>query len=178
MTGLNKAEVRKEQIARSAERVFAEKGFHEATIADIARVAGVSEATIYEYFSNKEGLLFSIPLETTRRNYENASFHLKLIRGAANRLRAVIYLYLSFYQENPDYAAVVLLILNQNRKFRQTEAAQVISDGWREIIHYIKDGVASGEFRPDTNPLMVHAMIMGTIEHLAVSYTHLTLPTN
>jgi len=39
---------------KAAENIFAQKGFHEATISDIAKKAEVFEATIYDYFSSKE----------------------------------------------------------------------------------------------------------------------------
>jgi len=45
----------------AALRIFAEKGFQNATITEISKEAGVSEATIYEYFGTKEDLLFAIP---------------------------------------------------------------------------------------------------------------------
>ena len=47
-----KSEQRKEDILRGAERVFAEKGFREATISEIAKRGGISEATIYDYFAS------------------------------------------------------------------------------------------------------------------------------
>ena len=47
-------------ILKAAEKILAQKGFHEATISDIAKKAEVSEATIYDYFSSKEELLFSM----------------------------------------------------------------------------------------------------------------------
>ncbi|RJX28346.1 MAG: TetR/AcrR family transcriptional regulator, partial [Desulfarculus sp.] len=48
------------RILAAAERAFSEKGFAAATIAEIARLAGVAEGTIYEYFTNKQDLLMSI----------------------------------------------------------------------------------------------------------------------
>ncbi|MBI2845964.1 MAG: TetR/AcrR family transcriptional regulator [Chloroflexi bacterium] len=54
---------RKAQILRAALTVFARKGFRGATIAEIAKKAGVSEGTIYNYFRNKEDLLLSLPRE-------------------------------------------------------------------------------------------------------------------
>jgi len=61
MSSQGKANARKEQILKAAERIFAQKGFHEATVSEIAKEARVSEGTIYEHFSTKEGLLFTIP---------------------------------------------------------------------------------------------------------------------
>ena len=57
-------------ILKAAEKIFAQKGFHEATISDIAKKAEVSEATIYDYFSSKEELLFSTPAETIHQYQE------------------------------------------------------------------------------------------------------------
>ena len=51
---------KKEHILNAAAHVFAEKGFHAATIKDIARTAGVADGTIYNYFENKSGLLLSL----------------------------------------------------------------------------------------------------------------------
>jgi AcrR family transcriptional regulator len=51
---------REEQILSAAAIVFAEKGFHSTTIRDIAKRAGISDGTIYNYFDNKTSLLLGI----------------------------------------------------------------------------------------------------------------------
>jgi len=53
-------EARRAQILDAAATVFAERGFHHATTKEIARVAGVSEGTIYNYFDSKDDLLSGI----------------------------------------------------------------------------------------------------------------------
>jgi TetR/AcrR family fatty acid metabolism transcriptional regulator len=54
------AAVRREHLLDAATRVFAAKGFNGATIRDVARAAGVADGTIYNYFANKEALLFDV----------------------------------------------------------------------------------------------------------------------
>ena len=54
------AAVRREHILDAATRVFAARGFNGATIRDVARAAGVADGTIYNYFANKDALLFGI----------------------------------------------------------------------------------------------------------------------
>ncbi len=51
---------RRNQILDAATRVFAEKGFHPATIKDVAKAAGVADGTIYNYFENKTALIIGI----------------------------------------------------------------------------------------------------------------------
>jgi TetR/AcrR family fatty acid metabolism transcriptional regulator len=51
---------REERILDSAASVFAQKGFHQATIREIAEAADVADGTIYNYFDNKYDLLVAI----------------------------------------------------------------------------------------------------------------------
>lgn len=54
------AAARRKQILDAATQVFAEKGFHRATIKEIARVAGIADGTIYTYFASKTEVLLGI----------------------------------------------------------------------------------------------------------------------
>src|SRR5204863_9143433 len=51
--------VREGQILDVAGRVFAARGFHEASMDEIAEGAGISKPMIYSYFGSKEGLYFA-----------------------------------------------------------------------------------------------------------------------
>ncbi|MFH1057602.1 MAG: TetR/AcrR family transcriptional regulator, partial [Pseudomonadota bacterium] len=170
MSSPGKANTRKEQILKAAERIFARKGFHEATVAEIAKEARVSEGTIYEYFTTKEGLLFTIPEAFIAKAREQNLFHLRLIRGAAHRLRAIVYLYLYTWQENPDYAVINLLILKGNLNFRQTEGYRLIREGFRDITRIIEDGIANGEFRADIDPYVIRTVLMGAVDHATTNW--------
>jgi len=168
LTKEDRIEARKRGIREAAQRVFAQKGFHEATISEVAQEAGISEATIYEYFSSKEELLFSIPGETERRTKETLEFILAHVRGASNKIRCIIYHYLWLYENHLDYAALVMLILKHNRKFCETQAYQVVRERSRVVLRVVEEGIASGEFRAETNPYLVRSMILGTVEHLVI----------
>ena len=49
----------RETIARAARELFAERGYHETTLPEIAEAADVSTRTIFAYFPSKEDILFS-----------------------------------------------------------------------------------------------------------------------
>src|SRR5215470_7491445 len=53
-------EDRREQIIDAAMRVFAQKGYGNATNKDIAREAGITPGLIYYYFESKEALLYAL----------------------------------------------------------------------------------------------------------------------
>ena len=49
----------RELIADTARRLFAERGFENVTVAEIAREAEVAQATVFNYFPTKEDLFYS-----------------------------------------------------------------------------------------------------------------------
>jgi len=173
-----KSTARKEQILQAAERAFAQKGYQEATISDVAREAKVSEATIYEYFTSKEELLFLIPGATARRGKENLEYVLRFIRSSADKIRAYVYDHLNFYQNHPDYASVAMPILKPNRKFVETEAYKDVQELSRVLLQVIKEGMAGGEFRSGMDPYLIRSAILGTIEHLVIRQVLLGKPEN
>jgi len=114
--------------------------------------------------------LFSIPAQASQNLFETMAFHLKLIRGAGNKLRAIVYLLMDSYQSNPDFAGVLMLFLKHNKKFLDTSGHHVIKEGVRQITRVIEEGIESGEFREDLNPYLIRAMVLGTIEHLVTNW--------
>ena len=62
-----KAEAKRKLILDSAILIFAEKGYHYATIEAIAQEAGIAKGSIHAYFENKLDLLLSILLDFWRQ---------------------------------------------------------------------------------------------------------------
>lgn len=152
-------------IIDAALKVFGEKGYYNATISEIARTAGVSEATIYEYFGSKEDLLFAIPDEITSQAVDFLEAMSPYIKGAENKIRAIAYGYFNLYKDNPDYSSLVLLDLKHNRKFMEAEGYKAVKRSAGFMLKAIEEGIESGEFKEDIDPFLVRSMILGTIEH-------------
>jgi AcrR family transcriptional regulator len=55
-----KAEQTRQRIIDRALKLFAEKGFHETTMTDIAKAAGVATGLAYRYFRRKEDLVLAL----------------------------------------------------------------------------------------------------------------------
>ena len=51
---------KRDAILRAAIDTFAERGYFNAQVADVARAAGVAAGTVYLYFKSKDDLLVSI----------------------------------------------------------------------------------------------------------------------
>ncbi|MGZ6223492.1 MAG: helix-turn-helix domain-containing protein, partial [Syntrophales bacterium] len=49
-------QLRRTEIISQAERIFAAKGFHNTTMAEIANASGFATGTLYQFFEGKEAL--------------------------------------------------------------------------------------------------------------------------
>jgi TetR/AcrR family transcriptional regulator, fatty acid metabolism regulator protein len=170
MTENSKVKSRKDRIIEAALRIFAEKNFQETTIAEISKKAGVSEATVYEHFGTKEELLFAIPEKMTNESIAKAEVILPYIKGAEARIRAILQIYINLYETNPDYSAIILLQLTPSKRFRQTGAHETIRKAAHILLGCIREGIADGTFKPDTNPYLIRSILLGTIEHIFIQW--------
>jgi TetR/AcrR family transcriptional regulator, fatty acid metabolism regulator protein len=178
MTKISPKTARRDRILESALNIFAEKGFQDATISEISKAAGVSDATVYEYFNSKEELLFAIPGEITEEALRETEKILPFLRGVESKLRAIVQSYLTLYEKNPQYSALIVLHLKTNRNFLKTKAYEVIRAAARTLLSCIQEGIDDGTFRKDVDPYLVRSMILGTIEHVCTRMHLIGTPSN
>jgi AcrR family transcriptional regulator len=88
------AAVKREQILEAARLVFAEKGFHRATIKAIAARAGVADGTVYNFFENKNALILALMASFTNMDGREGDFNKLGAGGADSDLAAVLAAYL------------------------------------------------------------------------------------
>ncbi len=163
-------------IIEGALKVFGEKGYEETTISAISKAAKISDATIYEYFSSKEDVLFSIAMLYTKREGERIREIAHYIHCPREKIRVIIQAYLEFYEKNQLYTSVALLLLKGNRNFLKSEAYQHVRETAHSIVEAFKEGVEKGVFREDLDPYLVRNMILGFIEHLTTQWLLLERP--
>ncbi len=161
-------EARKDNIIESALKVFAEKGFADATMTDIAKKAGVSTPALYEYFKTKEDLLFAIPEKFMDEPIRHMEYVAPYLRGAEAKIRGIVQGYLTLYDNNPLYASLVMLELKTNRKFLKANAYGMVRKIAGGLTQVIEEGIKDGSFREDTDAFLIRSMILGTIEHLCI----------
>ncbi len=154
----------------AALRIFAEKSFPEATISEISKEAGVSDATVYEYFGTKEDLLFAIPEKISNETFEESESVLPFIKDVEGKLRAMMLSYVKLYEDNPHYSALVLLQLMSNKRFRQTAAHAAIRRSAHRLLDCIRGGIADGTFRADTDAYLIRSTLMGAVEHIFIHW--------
>ena len=149
----------------SAIRIFGEKGFQNATIAEIAKDAGIGDATIYEYFKNKEDLFFSIPVEKTIEFCQELDLHLQGITEPFSKIRKFIWYYLYHLKMNPAYARTLLLEMRVNRSLVETKVYSSFKQFTGKILEILQEGQQQGVVRKDVNLYVLRQLILGILEH-------------
>jgi AcrR family transcriptional regulator len=83
-------EQRHEQIFRAASRVFISRGYHAATVREIAGEAGLSLGSLYSYIRTKEDILYLVFERLTTALRESIRLALKGISDPAEQMRAAL----------------------------------------------------------------------------------------
>jgi Transcriptional regulator len=91
--------VRAEQLLDVADRLFAERGFHAASMDELARRAGVSKPVIYDHFGSKEQLFATCVRRTGEMLADRVARAVREESDPRARLRAGSIAYFRFLQD-------------------------------------------------------------------------------
>jgi len=113
-------QLRKADIMAAAERVFALKGYHEATMQDIAHEAQYATGTVYLYFKDKEMLYFSLLEEKMRNLTAVLKDKTAQVADAEDKLRIFIRESLNHFEKNQDFFRIF---------FSERTKGQILKEG-------------------------------------------------
>jgi TetR/AcrR family fatty acid metabolism transcriptional regulator len=157
-------------ILDGAVKVFAEKGFFNTTVAEVARAAGVADGTIYLYFKSKDDLLLSVFDEKMEQLCATAREATADAPTAAEALRRVCEVHLSAVQTNPAVAAVLIVELRQSNAFVRNIEKPRLVEYLTLIADIVRRGQANGEFRHDAHPGAVKRALFGALDEIALGW--------
>lgn len=157
-------------ILDGAVRVFADKGFFNATVAEIARAAGVADGTIYLYFKSKDELLLSIFDEKMAELCDAARAAIAGAPTAAEALRRVARLHLDSVERNPAVARVLIVELRQSSSFVQKAEKPSLTAYLALLAEVVSAGQRSGEFRTDVHPAAFKRALFGALDEIALGW--------
>ena len=128
------------RILDAAVKVFAEHGFFNATIAEIAREAGVADGTIYLYFKSKDELLFRLFDEKMQELLEEAKSQIAQEIDAPSKLTRFIHLHFALVEKSPALASVLIVELRQSAQLlKQIEKAKETPMGEKPLREFDLD---------------------------------------
>ena len=169
-----KKEISKEntrmRIIDAATRLFAEQGYQQTTISEIAKLVGLAEGSIYDHFRGKEDLLLTIPDVWVTTAIDELEVQLLGIEGAFNKLRKFLWWYIHYIQSEPMTAKVVFLFLKTNPNFMESVVYPNVRTFYSCLIRIFEEGIESGEMAEDLDPFVARSIVLGTIEHMVIRW--------
>ena len=150
--------------------MFAERGFFNAQVADVARAAGVAAGTVYLYFRSKDDLLVSIFERTMREAFTEGRAAVTGIRDPSERLRRFARVHLGRLGRDRNLAIVYQVELRQSIKFMEHFSSTLLRDYLSQIRAAIVDGQQTGAFRADLNATSVAKMFFGALDEMATNW--------
>jgi len=161
---------KRDAILRAAIDVFAERGFFNAQVADVARAAGVAAGTVYLYFKGKDDLLVSIFERSMREGLIKGRAAVADLRDPRERLLRLARGHLARLGSDRNLAIVFQVELRQSTKFMERFSATLLRDYLGLIREAIADGQREGLLRTDVKATVAAKMLFGALDEMATNW--------
>ena len=163
---------KRERILEGALRAFAQKGFYNTKVSEIASAAGVADGTIYLYFKNKDDLLISLFEDRMEWVIERLETELRAVKGSpVDQLRAFVNLHFMLAVENRDLAEFITVELRQSAKFVKEYKNPKFADYLRILQGLIEQGQEQGLIRADLDSKIISRAIFGALDEVLLQLT-------
>lgn len=165
---------RREQILKATMRLFSESGFRGTTTKEIAKAAGISEATVFKHFANKEELYTDIldhkacnhglenPFEEIAEELEAKDDFGVFYGMAVNAFR--------HHREDRDFIRLLLFSALEGHDLARMFFESYVAGMYEFLSGYIRQRQKDGAFR-EIEPKVVVRSFVGMMIHHSLSNT-------
>ncbi|GAB4246544.1 MULTISPECIES: TetR/AcrR family transcriptional regulator C-terminal domain-containing protein [Deferrisoma] len=155
---------RERQILEAAIRAFSRHGYHQCTVAQVAREAGVADGTIYIYFKGKDDLLVCAFRHVLETILEELDRDLTDITDPLERIRFLVERHLEVMERDPELAAFLQLQLRQPDASIRQAIAEPLRAYARKIEQVVDEAKAAGAVRTDLATHVIRRVLFGAVD--------------
>lgn len=145
---------RRSEIASVALELFAEKGFQTVSVSRIAMACGIGKATLYEYFSTKDDLVYESIMVWMNRMISGVRSLLDTMEDPVEKLRTGVNTLTESFVSDADSVKLTInifqTVMTDNEFVKKHD---IVKEGFREmrkeVINILLDGISKGIFRPE-----------------------------
>ncbi|HKE76790.1 MAG TPA: TetR/AcrR family transcriptional regulator [Acidimicrobiales bacterium] len=160
---------RKAELLHHAEQLFAQRGYEDTRMIDIAEAAGVAKGLVYWYFANKETLFYEIVVDMGRRLRRAQWKAVEGIDDPLGRLFVGTAESVRFIAENHRLYGIISMQLRGDQRLRETrsQSRQVLAD---DVTTLIAEGQELGQIRTDEDPAVLAHTNAGVVFYYVLLY--------
>jgi TetR/AcrR family transcriptional regulator, cholesterol catabolism regulator len=155
-----------DDIVAAAAKVFRTKGYHAATVRDIADEVGILKGSLYHHFESKEALLYLVVKEPIAQMFQRIAAIAEADLTPTEKLRRAILAHLEAFDRHYPHLFVYLRERESvKRRFREMigYSPKEYERHWQQIL---REGIESGEFRPDLDIQVTSYGLLGMLNWL------------
>jgi len=146
-------QLRRSDILKAAEYLFAVKGYHKATIRDIAKAAQYAIGTVYLHFKDKEDLYFALLEEKLKCLILVSKEKTNQTKDAKKKLEICVQESLDFFENNQNFFQIFVSEQNDaiaERKVMRSSLGAEMEEYVINLIKYAQNhGVVSRDFKAE-----------------------------
>lgn len=161
-----------QRILEAAVSVFAQSGFHESTISQIAKAAGVADGTIYLYFKNKDDILVHFFNYKTRQVFARFREEVDNARKAVDKLRNLIRRHLEEFQKDRYMAVLYQAETHRINRLAEDQIHEMHKMYLDLIAEIVEQGQVEGAIRRDLYVGLVKRYIIGGVDEVINTWLH------
>ena len=159
-------------ILEAAIRVFARSGYHNSTVSQIAKEAGVADGTIYLYFKNKDDILENFFSYKTALVFDRFKEEVGLADNALDKLEKLIHRHLYEFEQNREMAVVYQTETRIRRKVSDAKIKEMSDMYFGLVSEIITQGQKEGVIRQNLHVPLVKQLIIGSIDEVITSWLY------
>ncbi len=163
---------RRADALAGATAVFAEKGFHEAQMTEIAAASELSRATLYALFGGKDELYGEVIRTSIERIRDTVMTRVESVPDAGKRLLTLIDALFDCFEENRDVLRIVLTgtqgLRSRIRKRLGESGRSVEKDFRNRVTELCSDAAqvgALGDLNPEAVAISLYGAVLTAAEH-------------
>jgi len=140
---------KRKDIALACKDIFVQKGIKELSISQIAKAANIGKGTIYDYFCNKEDIVFEIVNILMKRHKKSLTKKIEEATSTRDKIKQFSSI---FYDEDDfelraTYKVLISISLSSPSKEMMEFQSAYVKDYYEWFVELLSDGVKSGEIR-------------------------------
>jgi AcrR family transcriptional regulator len=162
--------LRRAEILEQAEKIFAAKGFHNTTVAEIAGASGFAVGTLYQFFESKEQLYTVMLTEKLNRMYSGIRASVAMEADTTRKIECLVASQFRFVENNAEFCSIFIrgdhLSLSEGSAAlrKRMVADYTVHVSFTEDV--LRDGIRAGVLK-EMDPRMMAAVLTGIINSCA-----------
>jgi len=154
-------------ILDAAQRIFVARGYQAASIAEIARAAGISDGLIYRYYESKRHLLDAVLAAFFERILSVLEPAVATEEGFAAKLRALIRTHLKILMGDAGLCRLFIGEVRGASEFADSEAQAMNRRYSAVFLDIIRAAQSADDLRDGVDAALLRDLVFGGVEHLA-----------